>query len=204
MDLTIDGRKNQFEQDAALYTSGDSAAYALEIIEFGIEPAQNVEVSVLSVDRGPQGSRTMILEYTLSAQSSAALSEAVNYIDTKASTGAVFQFTDGAREWPFVTNAEISSALVDEGATDEGALDLLDETEGAEESSGLWRIGVFVTVCVAVCFGVAILIYRVKRCNPCKRKVVGFDHVAAEMTVVPAVEEVVQPQGTKKLVSEDV
>lgn len=200
MDLTLDGCRSWFEQDASAYTGGDTLAYGYEIVAFGIE-VQNVQIEVLSVDRGPPGSRTMIIEYTLTA-SSAALDEAVANINGKVSNGAVFQYTTGAREWPFVTNDEASPAQLEEGETDDGELDLLDETE-SDEAGMSGRTWIVVASVITAVLVVSVLCGAALRCLCRKQPTaeVGFDHVAAEMTAVPAT---VPAQGTTELVSEDV
>merc|ERR1711971_219410 len=196
MDLTIAGRKPQFEQEASEYAFGDSIAYARQVIEFGIEPAQNgIEVEVLSVLRGSV-TKTIVIEYTLSSVSSAALAEAVSNIDDKASEGAVFQFYfGGSREWPFLNNQQASLALLNDEATDDGALDLLDEAESDAKGNNVWVIAVAVAVSVIVCGAVFALVHRKRRAS----KMVAFDHVAAEMTIVS---EVAPTEGTTELVSE--
>lgn len=152
-------------------------AYAQQIVSFGIGEAQDVHIDIVSVTRGGvRGARTMILEYTLTSDSAAALDVAVENMSDKVTQGAVFQYNADAHEWPFVDN-QVAYARVDGGQMDENALETHGESQGSEVKVWLMMIGVAVGVLLVVC-GVAV-------CCVCRKrkgvKAVRFDHVDGDV-----------------------
>jgi len=162
-DLEVAAGPKRLNNQADKFTDGDRDAFAALIIEFGISPAQNVQIEILSRSRGGvKGARTTIIEYTLSSTDASALDEAVANVNEKVSEGAAYRYQDGVRRtFPFVSNEEVSLALVDEEQTDDDTLNLL-VSRGASDSNFMWYVVAAAVVFIMAC-GVMVIALRRKR-----------------------------------------
>lgn len=160
-DLELAGGPKRFNKQADKYASGDRDSFAAAIVAFGIEPAQNVQIDIVSITRGGiKGARTTIIEYTLSSSDPAMLDEAVSNVNAKVAEGAEFKARENVkRSWPFLSNDEVSLVLADGERADDDVLNLLEES-GADDGNYLWYVVAVTVTLVMLCGGVGFVVHR--------------------------------------------
>lgn len=187
-DLELDGPPSRFNNQARKFADDDRDAFAASVIAFGIDPAQNVQIEILTRSRGGvKGARTTIIEYKLSSTDPAALDEAVANINDKVSEGAEFKAREGVkRTWPFKSNTEVAFALVDGEQVDEQALDLIAES-GEDDASYTWYAVSAAAVVMIACAVAACVVYRKRSAKEAVAQVElsQMDNVEVDVEAVP-------------------